>query len=257
MCKININLPSIPEGATDNERRKIMFDYLSSLDLTEMVEKRDKLSYLSWANCFSILKQAYPDVTFHVIRNEDGLPYFTDPATGIMVFTEVTIDGISTQCFLPVMDYKNQAMKLAPYTYQVWDKSKACYIDKNVDAASMFDINKSIWRCLVKNVGIATGIGLYLYQGEDVPSEEQKTGGSQARSRQQPSQQQPRTTQPQQPSVQQPTAEQVEFLKNAINTTTDVAALVSLYMDNTSVFEGNAELKSLLTNRKKALNSLK
>lgn len=250
MCKINLSLPVIPEGATDNERRKIMFDYLSSLDLSEMVEKREKLSYLSWANALSILRQVYPDAEFRVIRNENGLPYFTDPETGIMVFTEVTIDGLPTQCFLPVMDYKNQAMKLTPYTYQVWDRNKSSYIDKTVDAATMFDINKTIWRCLVKNVALATGIGLYLYQGEDVPEKSEEKRGNKTSPK-------PVSQVTASKGQSQPSAEEMESIKKAINSTTDVASLVSIYMDNTSVFEENAELKTLLTNRKKALNSLK
>ena len=245
MCKININLPAFSEGATDNERRQIMFDYLSSLDLSEMVEKREQLTYLSWANCFSILKQVYPEATFKVVRNDAGLPYFTDPATGIMVFTEVTIDGITTQCFLPVMDYRNQAMKTVPYTYQVWDKNKKAYTEKNVEAATMFDVNKTIWRCLVKNVGIATGIGLYLYQGEDMPEKlaEEQRGVIRK--------------QPEVSSSLPSSEEQIRAVKKAINSTSDMSALVSIYLDHTALIEENPEVKSLLSNRKKALNSLK
>lgn len=253
MCKIKIQLPVIPEGATDNDRRQIMFDYLSSLDLSQMVERREQLTYLSWANCFSILKQVYPDATFRVVRNEDGLPYFTDPATGIMVFTEVAIDGIMTPCFLPVMDYRNQSMKPAPYTYQVWDRNKKAHTEKNVEAATMFDINKTIWRCLVKNVALATGIGLYLYQGEDVPGDEQNTAESRQSKPWHP--QQPRTAQPQ-PASRPATGTLVESVKNAINSTADVPSLVSIYMANTELIEGSPELKTLLGNRKKALNSL-
>lgn len=258
MCKIKIELPAIPEGATGNERRKIMFDHLSSLDLSEMTEKRDKLSYLSWANCFSILKKVYPDAAYRVIQNESGQPYFSDPATGIMVLTEVTIDGIATQCFLPVMDCRNQAMKLTPYKYQIWEKSKNAYIEKVVDAATMFDINKTIWRCLVKNVAIATGIGLYLYQGEDIPEKRSdEAGGHQARPAKQPA------SQAQSSSASQPapqpfhaSAGQAEELKKKISSATEVSSLVSLYMDNTALIEGNAALKTLITDRKKALNAL-
>ena len=259
MCKIKIELPVIPEGATDNERRKIMFDYLSSLDLSEVTEKREKLTYLSWANCLSILKKVYPDATYRVIQNENGLPYFTDPSTGIMVLTEVTVNGITTQCFLPVMDYRNQAMRLAPYKYQVWDKSKNAYIDKNVDAATMFDINKTIWRCLVKNVATATGIGLYLYQGEDIPEKHDDAGGNQARpANQSAPQQKASASKPQQQTTapQPQSKEQIEELKSRINAATETSALVTLYLENTALIEGNAEVKRLITDRKKALNAL-
>ena len=167
MCKFT--LPAVPKTATADEKRAIMFEALSALNLNEFVEKRNDLTYLPWSNAFDVLRSVYPSATYKVIRNSDGLPYFADPNTGIMVFTEVTIDGITSECFLPVMDYKNQAMKLEPYTYQAWNSFKKCNEEKSVAAATMFDINKTIWRCLVKNIAIATGIGLYIFKGEDVP----------------------------------------------------------------------------------------
>ena len=167
MCKIQI--PEIPSTATADERRTIMFKALSALNLNDMCEKRGELTYLPWSDCMDVLRSAFPSATYRVIKNSEGLPYFTDPDTGIMVFTEVTIDGVTSECFLPVMDNKNQAMKLVPYTYNVWNSNKKCNEERNVAAATMFDINKTIWRCLVKNIAIATGIGLYIFKGEDVP----------------------------------------------------------------------------------------
>ena len=114
MCKFS--LPVVPETATADERRSIMFEALSSLNLNDMCEKRSELTYLPWSDCFDVLRSVYPSATYKVIKNSEGLPYFADPITGIMVFTEITIDGITSECFLPVMDYKNQAMKLTPYT---------------------------------------------------------------------------------------------------------------------------------------------
>ena len=279
MCKIQINLPVIPEGATDNERRTIMFNYLSSLDLTEVLEKRDKLSYLSWANCLELLYKVYPTASFRVVKNPNtGLPFFSDPATGIFVFTEVTIEGHTTECFLPVIDFKNKPMKLQPYTYQQWNYKNNSYEDKTVEAATSFDINKTIWRALVKNVAIATGIGLNVFQKEadDIPEKQnddqnngqqngyqQKNNGGYQRqqyngNRQQYNNNRPAQPQPQvvQPQAQAPALDQTAALKATINSTNDVSALVSLYLDNTQVIEANPELKALLTNRKKALQSL-
>ena len=157
MCKIQI--PTIPSTATADERRTIMFKALRALNLNDMCEKRGELTYLPWSDCMDVLRSAFPSATYRVIKNSEGLPYFTDPDTGIMVFTEITIDGVTSECFLPVMDNKNQAMKLVPYTYNVWNSYKKCNEERNVAAATMFDINKTIWRCLVKNIAIATGIG--------------------------------------------------------------------------------------------------
>ncbi|MBQ0142815.1 MAG: DUF1071 domain-containing protein [Prevotellaceae bacterium] len=262
MCKIQINLPVIPEGVSDNERRTIMFEYLSNLDLSEVLEKRDKLSYLSWANCLELMYKVYPTASLRVIKNPNtGLPFFSDPNTGIFVYTEVTIEGHTTECFLPVMDFKNKSMKLEPYTYSVYNNYKKVYEDKTVEAATSFDINKTIWRCLVKNVAIATGIGLNVFQKEadDIPekqNDDQNNGNyqrQQAQPRQQYNTQRPIQTQAQ-PQVQAP--DPTATLKATINSTNDVSALVSLYLDNTQVIEANPELKALLTNRKKALQSL-
>lgn len=261
MCKIQINLPVIPEGATDNERRTIMFEYLSNLDLSEVLEKRDKLSYLSWANCLELLYKVYPTASYRVVKNPNtGLPFFSDPATGIFVFTEVTIEGHTTECFLPCIDYRNKPMKLQPYTYQQWNSFKKVYEEKTVEAATSFDINKTIWRSLVKNVAIATGIGLNVFQKEadDIPekqNDDQNNGGyqrQQAQPRQQYNNQRPAQAQPQPQASSDPNA----ALKAQINATTDVQALISLYLDNTAVIDSNPEVKSLLTNRKKALNAL-
>ncbi len=241
MCKINFKMPVFPEGITDAERRSIMFETLSSLDLSHLIEKRENLAYLSWSNCFSILKQIYPLATYRVIKNpENGLPYFTD-RIGIFVYTEVEIEGVTTECFLPVMDNKNKAMRLEPYTYQVWDNYKKNYVEKNVNAATSFDVNRTIWRALVKNVALATGIGLSLYTGEDVPSIGDDTNSSA------PQQQMQRP-------VQQP-IDPLAGIKNAINSANDVTTLMSFYLDHQGEIEANPQIKALLTQRKQQLQN--
>ena len=127
MCKFQT--PNVPQGATADERRAIMFNALSNLDLSDKCEKRESLTYLSWANAWSEFKSAYPSATYRILKNEIGLPYFSDPDLGIMVFTEVTVDDVTHQMWLPVMDSKNKAMKLTPYTYQVWDSYKKSYVE--------------------------------------------------------------------------------------------------------------------------------
>ena len=240
MCKINFKMPVFPEGITDAECRSIMFEALSALDLSSLVEKRENLTYLSWANCFSVLKQIYPLATYRVIKNPvTGLPFFTDSAVGIFVYTEVEIEGITTECFLTVMD--NKAMKLEPYTYQVWDNYKKVYVDKTVNGATAFDINRAIWRALVKNVALATGIGLYIYQGEDVPSLGDDTTSS--------------APQPMQRPVQQP-VDPLAPIKNAINSMVDVNSLMNLYFDHQNEVEGNPEIKALFTQRRQQLQLL-
>ena len=65
--------------------------------------------------------------------------------------------------WLPVMDGANKAMKRTPYKYQTKYNG-----EKTVEAATMMDINKTIMRCLVKNLAMF-GLGLYIYAGEDLP----------------------------------------------------------------------------------------
>ena len=118
MCKFQ--KPQIPADATVDEKRAIMFDALSQLDLSDKVERREELTYLSWANAWAEFKYAYPSATYRIVKDPTtGLPYFADPLTGIIVYTEVTVDDVTHEMWLPVMDNKNKAMKFEPYTYTV------------------------------------------------------------------------------------------------------------------------------------------
>ena len=86
-----------------------------------------------------------------------------------MVFTSVTIDDITHEMWLPVMDGSNKTMKSVKYTYDTKYRKNI-----PVEAATMFDINKTIMRCLVKNLSMF-GLGLYIYAGEDIPESEKET----------------------------------------------------------------------------------
>lgn len=139
-----------------------IFDVLSKIDVTDKIEEKDGFKYLSWAYAWGELKKHYPSATYHVKRDSNGLPYVYDPNTGYMVFTSVTIGDATLDMSLPVMDNKHKAMKDKPYTY------KTKFGDKTVEAATMFDINTAIMRCLVKNIAMF-GLGLYIFAGEDLP----------------------------------------------------------------------------------------
>ena len=240
MCKFQT--PNVPQGATADERRAIMFNALSNLDLSDKCEKRESLTYLSWANAWSEFKSAYPSATYRILKNENGLPYFSDPNLGIMVFTEVTVDDVTHQMWLPVMDSKNKAMKLEPYTYSVWNNFKKAFEEKTVQAASMFDINKTLMRCLVKNLAMF-GLGLYIFQGDDLPEKSADDTNSSA-----PQQQM-------QKAVQHP-IDPLAPIKNAINSMVDVNSLMNLYFDHQNEVEGNPEIKALFTQRRQQLQLL-
>ncbi len=239
MCKFQT--PNVPQGATADERRAIMFNALSNLDLSDKCEKRESLIYVSWSNAWSEFKSAYPSATYQILKNENGLPYFSDPNLGIMVFTEVTVDDITHQMWLPVMDSKNKAMKLTPYTYQVWDNYKKAFVEKTVQAATMFDINKTLMRCLVKNLAMF-GLGLYIFQGDDLPEKSADDTNSSA-------------PQPMQRPVQQQPLDPLAGIKNAINSANDVTTLMSFYLDHQGEIEANPQIKALLTQRKQQLQN--
>ena len=101
--------------------------------------------------------------------NEKGIkvPYVYDELTGYMVCTEIEILGIKKMMWLPVMDNKNRAMKSQAYTIQTKNGNQS------VAPATMFDINKTLMRCLVKNISMF-GLGLYIYAGEDLPPREKE-----------------------------------------------------------------------------------
>lgn len=138
------------------------FDKLNKIDVSKKLELKKDLIYLSWAWAWGELLKIYPKATYKVLKFENNLPYVYDPTTGYMVFTKVTVEDVTHEMWLPVMDSKNKAMKDKPYTY------KTKYGNKEVEAASMFDINKTIMRCIVKNIAMF-GLALYIYAGEDLP----------------------------------------------------------------------------------------
>lgn len=142
------------------------FEVLSAVNVNNYTEKRKgdngpELTYLSWCFAVSEVKKRYPDMTYEVIKF-NGLPYVYDDNTGYMVYTTVTINGVTNEMWLPVMNGANRAMKNHPYKYATK------YGEKTVEAATMMDINKAIMRCLTKNLAMF-GLGLYIYAGEDLP----------------------------------------------------------------------------------------
>lgn len=144
------------------ENKKTVFERLSTINLNEHVEKKDNLTYLSWAWAWSATKTACPDATYKIGETE------YDEALGFMCHTTVTIEGETLEMWLPVMDGKNKSMKKTAYSYS------SRYGDKTVEGATTFDINKTIMRCLVKNLAMF-GLGIYIYAGEDLPEAETAT----------------------------------------------------------------------------------
>lgn len=131
----------------ETKKSKSTFDVLFAVDVNEHAEKKNNLTYLSWAWAWAEVKKAFPDTTYTIYENADGWNYHTDGRTA-WVKTGVTIDGIEHIEYLPVMDYKNKSIPL--------------------NALTSFDVNKAIQRSLTKACA-RHGLGLYIYAGEDLP----------------------------------------------------------------------------------------
>lgn len=146
-----------------------IFNKLNSINVNGHTEEKNGLTYLSWAWAWAEVKKLYPTAQYEIKKfGENQTPYLFDENTGYMVFTSVTIDNLTYEMWLPVMDGANKAMKNKPYTYDTRYKKGLV-----VEPATMFDINKTIMRCLVKNLAMF-GLGLYIYAGEDLPQDEQE-----------------------------------------------------------------------------------
>ena len=155
-----------------------VFEKLYSMNVNSKTEEKNGLTYLSWAWAWGEFKKVYPEATYTIKRNEQSLPYIYDENLGYMVFTSVTVGDLTHEMWLPVMDSANKSMKDKPYTYQVkeyqYGKWTGNMVDKTVESATMFDINKTLMRCLTKNLAMF-GLGLYIYAGEDLPEENGET----------------------------------------------------------------------------------
>ena len=131
------------------------FVELNNINVQDKVEKKNNLSYLSWAWAWGEIKKKFPDANYVIYERdtENGpVNYFTDGKT-CWVKTGVIVNGIEHIEELPVMDYKNKSILLENIT--------------------SFDVNKTIQRSLTKAVA-RHGLGLYIYAGEDLPEEESK-----------------------------------------------------------------------------------
>jgi len=131
-----------------------VFSKLNSINVNDKTEKKNGLTYLSWAWAWGEVKKLYPDATYTIYENT--LPsgyvvnYFTDGRTSY-VKTGVTINNLEHIEELPVMDYRNKSILLENMT--------------------SFDVNKTIQRSLTKALA-RHGLGLYIYAGEDLPEDE-------------------------------------------------------------------------------------
>jgi hypothetical protein len=123
------NLQALPNRFVD----------LAAVNVGAHIEKKGKLSYLSWAWALDQLLRRDPAASWS----------YADPirfGNTMMVVCTVTAFGQPRTMQLPVMNHLNKAIE-------------------NPDA---FAVNTAMQRCLVKAIALH-GLGLYIYAGEDLP----------------------------------------------------------------------------------------
>ncbi len=122
------------------------FVKLAAIDVSSHIEKKGNLSYLSWAWAVDQLMRQDPEANWEWLE-----PRFY-PDESVMVGCTVTAFGKPITINLPVMDNRNNAVK-------------------NPDARKISDAQM---RCLVKAIA-CHGLGLYIYAGEDLPTQEEQS----------------------------------------------------------------------------------
>jgi hypothetical protein len=129
------------------------FAKLNGINVSEHIEKKAGFAYLSWPFAVAQLRLADATAVWEV-RRFDGLPYLATDA-GVFVEVAVTVQGVTLSQIHPVLDGRNRPI-LAP---------------------TSFDVNTSLQRCLVKAIALH-GLGLYIYAGEDLPTEAANDGAA-------------------------------------------------------------------------------
>jgi len=127
---------------------------LLKINVAGHVEKKNGLSYLSWAWAWTEVLKIDPQAEWEVVEYPRG-DGTTAPCIYVgdgtaLVKTKVTIKGKTRSCILPVMDHRNKAIK-------------------NPDS---FAINTAAMRCMTKAISMH-GLGLFIYAGEDLPEGEE------------------------------------------------------------------------------------
>jgi len=127
------------------------------------IEKKNNLTYISWATAWEMLKKEYPKATYTIYETVDWFPFW-ESKFGIDCKVWVTVNELEHIIRLPVMDWANKAQRAESYTYTTKYGEKTC------EAATQFDINKAIQRALTKAMAMHW-IWLYVYRGEDLPEQ--------------------------------------------------------------------------------------
>lgn len=133
------------------------FETLNNINVQDKAKKKNNLTYLPWSSAWAEVKKQYPDATYRIIHQVmdqfgNTRPWHDDGKSG-WVEVGTTVNGAEIIETLAIMDFKNAAL--------------------SADKITSVDANKSIKRCLVKSLAMH-GLGLYIYEGEELPEEESR-----------------------------------------------------------------------------------
>ena len=119
---------------------KYNFIEISKTDVSHLIEKKGKFNYLSWSHATEEL------LKLDQFASWEYKEPLTLPDGSMMVFCTVKAFDKEMTAQLPVIDFKNQAIK-NPNSMQ---------------------LNTAMQRCLAKAIALY-GLGLFVFQGEDLP----------------------------------------------------------------------------------------
>ena len=132
----------------ESKQNTSVFSTLSSISVKEKIERKGNLDYLSWANAWAMLKAVYPTAQRKVYEHDHpGFNYFTDGKSAY-VKVGIIVNELEHIDYLPVMDFRNNAIP--------------------IEKVTAMDVNKTIQRSTAKAIAMH-GLGLSLWTGEDIP----------------------------------------------------------------------------------------
>lgn len=138
------------------------FDKLYAVDVSAKTEKKNGLTYLSWASAWAEAKKICPSIQYTIYKevvdvNSHGEPvtrnYFHDGKSA-WVEVGVTVDNLEYIEHLPIMDFRHKSIPLEKVT--------------------SWDVIATIKRCLTKALAMH-GLGLRIYEGDDLAIKEVET----------------------------------------------------------------------------------
>jgi hypothetical protein len=142
------------------------FEQAFSTDITKFVEDKAGFKYLSWAYALRFFKLNYPSGVIKKHRH-----FSDDTGWYVETYVQLETDGDKHYELYPVFEQRKKT---------IVDGVEVKGGMYGIEKPNVMDINRAYQRCLTKNIAMATGIGLHLYSGEDLPEDQVDITKSQA-----------------------------------------------------------------------------